>query len=222
MRILLIEDDPLIGEGLQQALCQDGSEVVWARDGLHGQTLAVAEAFDVIVLDLGLPGMDGLTLLRSLRRRDNRTPCVVLTARDSLQDKVTGLDVGADDYLAKPFELAELKARLRAVARRSVGAANNVLRYGDLSLDTQAHSATLAGEALNLPRREYNLLYELLLNLGRVMTRERLEQLLYGYDDEVASNALEVHIHHLRKKIGRDVIRTVRGVGYTIVKPREC
>lgn len=216
MRILLIEDDELLGEGLRVALSNDGHAIDWLRDGEHArQATSGDEAWDVVLLDLGLPRRDGMTVLRDLRKRST-VPVLILTARDRVEDRVEGLDAGADDYLVKPFEIAELKARLRAVSRRHAGRATAGLRHGDLLLSPDAQEAIWQGQRVELTRREFMLLTALVENAGRVLTRERLEQALYGWDDEVESNALEVHVHHLRKKLSPDFIRTVRGVGYSV------
>lgn len=216
MRILLVEDDELLGEGLRAALARDGHAVDWLRDGEHArQALLGEDVWDVVLLDLGLPRRDGMDVLRALRKR-SATPVLILTARDQLEDRVDGLDAGADDYLVKPFEIAELQARLRAVSRRQGGRAVTDVRHGDLVLLPAAHEATWRGERVELTRREYMLLSALVENAGRVLTRERLEQAMYGWNEDVDSNALEVHIHHLRRKLAPEFIRTLRGVGYTV------
>lgn len=216
MRILLVEDDELLGEGLRTALVRDGHTVDWLRDGEHArQAAAQSESWDVVLLDLGLPRRDGMDVLRELRRH-SAVPVVILTARDRVEDRVDGLDAGADDYLVKPFEVAELKARLRAVSRRHGGRATAELRHGELVLLPDAQEATWQGQRVELTRREFTLLSALVENAGRVLTRERLEQSLYGWSEDVDSNALEVHVHHLRKKLAPEFIRTVRGVGYTV------
>jgi two-component system response regulator QseB len=216
MRILLVEDDEMLGEGLRAALLRDGHAVDWLRDGEHAQhAVAGEDAWDVVLLDLGLPRRDGMDVLRALRKH-SPVPVLILTARDRLDDRIEGLDAGADDYLVKPFEVAELKARLRAVSRRHGGRAVTELKHGDLVLLPEAQEATWKGVRVELTRREFMLLSALLENAGRVLTRERLEQALYGWSEDVDSNALEVHIHHLRKKLAPEFIRTLRGVGYTI------
>lgn len=221
MRLLLVEDDPLLGDGLLAGLEQFGYATEWVRDGLAAQAALDApadEAFAAVVLDLGLPRRDGLTVLRNLRAKGDATPVLVLTARDTVQDRITGLDAGADDYLIKPFDLDELGARLRALIRRSAGRATPLITHGDLVLDPAAHKVTKGGEPVDLSAREYALLELLLNNRGRVLTRQQLEAQLYTWDKGVESNAIEVHIHHLRKKCGSDLIRTLRGVGYTVEK----
>ncbi|HET8731034.1 MAG TPA: response regulator transcription factor [Moraxellaceae bacterium] len=219
MRILLAEDDIMLGESLQDALMSKGITVDWLKDGDSALTAASSGDFDLLVLDLGLPGRDGMTVLRELRARGSDMPVLILTARDATTDRIAGLDAGADDYLLKPFDLGELSARIRALLRRRSGRAHPEIRYGDLRLDPAGQRVFLRGEEVNLPRREYMLLKELLDHTGEVLTRDKLEASLYGWMDEVESNALEVHVHHLRKKLWPELIRTVRGVGYVI--PRQ-
>lgn len=218
MRILLVEDDPELGDGLAIGLRQAGFAVDWLRDG-HAADLALRdESFDLVVLDLGLPRLSGMEVLKRARDRGQSLPILILTARDATGDKVSGLDAGADDYLVKPIDLDELSARIRALTRRSAGRAAPLLVHGELAIDLAAHRVTLAGQAVELSGREFSLLHMLLENAGRVLSRSQLEQSLYGWHDEPDSNALEVHIHHLRKKLGSELIRTLRGVGYTIPK----
>ncbi len=218
MRILLVEDDPQLGDGLCVGLRQAGFAVDWLRDGHAADQALQSESFDFVVLDLGLPRLAGMEVLRNARRRDQAMPILILTARDATGDKVAGLDAGADDYLVKPIDLDELTARIRALTRRSAGRAAPVLTHGDVVVDPAAHRVTLAGEPVELSSREFSLLQLLIENAGRVLSRSQLEQSLYGWHDEPDSNALEVHIHHLRKKLGSELIRTLRGVGYTIPK----
>ena len=218
MRILLVEDDPELGDGLTIGLRQAGFAVDWVKDGNSADLALQSETFDLLVLDLGLPRLSGMEVLTRARGRGQTLPVLILTARDATGDKVAGLDAGADDYLVKPIDLDELSARIRALTRRSAGRAVPVLTHGELALDPAAHSVTLGGQAVDLSSREFSLLQLLLENAGRVLTRSQLEQSLYGWRDEPDSNALEVHIHHLRKKLGSDLIRTLRGVGYTIAK----
>jgi len=216
MSILLVEDDQDLATGLLEALRKEGlaiNHVATGKDALH---VIAAETPDIVILDLGLPDMDGLAVLKQLRKQQSELPVLLLTARDSLGDKIAGLDSGADDYLPKPFEMAELLARLRALGRRTGTAKTNVIGIGDVSLDTASQAVLVKGELAELPRREYMLLKVLMENAGRVQTRDSLENKLYSWGEEVASNALEVHIHHLRKKLGSDFIATVRGVGYTV------
>ena len=218
MRILLVEDDLQLGDGLMVGLRQAGFAVDWVRDG-HAADLALStETFDLVVLDLGLPRLSGMEVLKRARDRGRTAPVPILTARDATGDKVSGLDAGADDYLVKPIDLDELAARIRALTRRSAGRAAPLLTHGNLALDPAAHSVTLAGQPVDLASREFSLLQLLLESAGRVLTRSQLEQSLYGWGDEPDSNALEVHIHHLRRKLGSELIRTLRGVGYTIPK----
>lgn len=218
MRILLVEDDPQLGDGLSVGLRQAGFAVDWVRDGQSADHALASESFDLLVLDLGLPRLSGMEVLRQTRRRGQQLPVLILTARDATGDKIAGLDAGADDYLVKPIDIDELAARIRALSRRSGGRAIPLLSHGDLLLDPAAHTVTLAGSRVELSAREFSLLQLLLENTGRVLTRSQLEQSLYGWHEEPDSNALEVHIHHLRKKLGTELIRTLRGVGYTIPK----
>jgi two-component system OmpR family response regulator/two-component system response regulator QseB len=220
MRILVVEDDPLLGDALQAGLRQRRFDVDWVRDGVAAESALRAEAFAAVVLDLGLPRLDGLTLLRRERAKGTRVPVLVLTARDAVQDRVRGFDTGADDYVVKPVDLDELAARLRALVRRSRGEPAPVLKAGALRLDPAARTVTFDSKPVELQAREFNLLHELMLNAGRVLTRTELEQRLYAWGEEVGSNALEVHVHHLRRKLAPALIRTVRGVGYTM--PREA
>jgi len=218
MRVLLVEDDALLGDGIRAGLKQAGFAVDWARDGHAGQLALETEEYALLVLDLGLPRLSGMELLKWLRARGNKLPVLILTARDTVPDRVGGLDAGADDYLIKPFDLDELIARLRALLRRSGGQAAPLLQHGGIALDPAAHQVYRDGQPVELSAREFTLLHELLLHAGRVQSREQLEQRLYGWGEEVESNSVEVHIHHLRKKLGNDLIRTLRGVGYVIDK----
>ena len=216
MRMLLIEDDPLLGDGLQAGLRQCGYTVDWLQNASSAEAALTSEHYDVMVLDLGLPDRSGLTVLKYLRQRGDDLPVLILTARDSVEDRIVGLDSGADDYMLKPFDLDELAARLRALQRRHGGRADNTIHHAKISLDPAAHTVSIAGKPIELPPREYAVLQLLLENTGRVMSRNRLEENLYSWDGEVESNAIEVYIHHLRKKFGSDLIRTIRGVGYII------
>jgi DNA-binding response OmpR family regulator len=218
MRILLVEDDAILGDGVQVGLTQAGFGVDWARSCEEGRLALTTHAYEAVVLDIGLPDGSGLELLQEWRQEKNAVPVLILTARDTLLDRVNGLNQGADDYLIKPFELDELTARLRALLRRSHQRAALVLIHKGIVLDPAARTVTLEGQAVDLPLREFTLLEELLENTGRVLTRSRLEQSLYGWNAEVESNAIEVHVHHLRRKLGADLIKTVRGVGYMISK----
>jgi len=214
MRILLVEDDRMLGDGLQAGLTQAGYAVDWLRDGEAAVAALSTESFAAVVLDLGLPKRDGLSVLQWLRSRHDTTPVLILTARDQLEDKVRGLDLGADDYVLKPFDLDEIAARLRALVRRAHGRPEPLLSLGEIELNPATRSVTRAGQAVDLTPREFDLLHLLLENAERVLTRRTLEEQLYTWNDAVDSNALEVHIHHLRKKLGSALIRTVRGVGY--------
>lgn len=217
MRILLVEDDSLLGEGIMQALKQEGNIVDWVKDGLMAEAALYGEnSFDIIILDIGLPKKSGLEVLRDLRRKNIHTPVLMLTARCGLNDRVEGLDSGADDYLVKPFELAEISARLRALSRRSQGRSNPVIKFKNLALDPAGHTVTVDNQVIKVSRREFALLHTLLANAGRVISRTRMVDALYGWDEEIDSNALEVHIHNLRKKIGGNLIQTIRGVGYIV------
>ncbi|GAB1257790.1 response regulator [Aurantivibrio plasticivorans] len=216
MNILLIEDDPGLASGLQNALQHAGYAVNCVNNGRAALSISSSQPSDLIILDLGLPDMDGLVVLKKLRNEHKHIPVLILTARDTVEDKVGGLDSGADDYLAKPFELPELLARLRVLERRSTANTSNTLTVGNVSLDTTSHIAYLDNQEVDMARREYMLLKALMENSGRILTRESLENKLYSWGEEVSSNALEVHIHHLRKKLGTQFIKTVRGVGYTV------
>jgi two-component system OmpR family response regulator/two-component system response regulator QseB len=219
MRLLLAEDDPQLGDGLTVGLRQEGYAVDWVKDGIAADLALQNETYDVLVLDLGLPRLSGMEVLVRLRGRGQTLPVLILTARDATGDKIAGLDGGADDYLVKPVDLDELAARVRALSRRSAGRANPELKLGELVLDPAAHQVRLAGVPVELSTREFSLLQVLMQNAGRVLTRAQLESSLYGWRDEPDSNALEVHIHHLRKKLGAECIKTLRGVGYTMPKP---
>lgn len=219
MHILLVEDDPELGDGLSVGLRQRGFAVDWLHDGFSAEHAMRDDAFELVVLDLGLPGrLSGMDVLLRARERGQSVPILILTARDSTEEKVAGLDGGADDYLVKPIDLDELSARIRALTRRHAGRTEPTLSRGELVLDPAAHRVTLAGAPVDLSGREFSLLRMLLENTDRVLTRQQLEQSLYNWGDEPESNALEVHVHHLRKKLGSDLIRTLRGVGYTIPK----
>jgi two-component system response regulator QseB len=216
MRLLLIEDDTALGEGIHQALVREGYTVDWLKDGASALHALLSESFDLAILDLGLPRLDGLSVLRSLRDSGSALPVLVLTARDATQDRIAGLDAGADDYLVKPFDVSELKARLRALLRRSAGRARVLIEHAGICLDPSSQQVTYQRAPVALTPKEYQLLHELLSPPGRVLTRDRLTQLLYGWNEEAESNTLEVHIHNLRKKFSSELIRTVRGVGYLV------
>jgi len=216
MRILLVEDDTSLAQGLQIALRREGLTVDHVTTGKAALQAVQAEAPDLIILDLGLPDMDGLEVLNSLRSGKQALLVMVLTARDTTADKISGLDQGADDYLAKPFEVSELLARLRALERRVTAVQTSDISIGPVVLDTLTHTVSVDGKNVELPRREFMLLKALMENPGRVMSREKLETRLYGWGEELASNSIEVHIHHLRKKIPAGFIKTIRGIGYTV------
>ncbi|MCX7168824.1 MAG: response regulator [Proteobacteria bacterium] len=218
MRVLLVEDDPQLGDGLATGMRQSGFAVDWLKDGVSAEAALKSENFDLVVLDLGLPRLSGMELLRRLRARKALLPVLILTARDAVADKIAGLDAGADDYLVKPIDLDELAARLRALTRRSGGRAVPRLVQGALELDPAAHQVFLAGQPVDLSPREFAILQALLENAGHVMTRSQLESSIYGWSEEPDSNAVEVHIHHLRRKLGTDFIKILRGVGYLIGK----
>ena len=216
MRLLIVEDDPLIGDALRAGLRQRGFQVDWVRDGQAAERELMAEPYAAAVLDLGLPQQDGMDVLANVRGRGLATPVLVLTARDAVPDRIRGLDLGADDYVVKPVDLDELAARLRALVRRSHGQPQECLQSGDVVLDPAARAVTQGGERVTLSTREFDLLHALMLNAGRVLSRDQIEQRLYSWGEEVDSNAVEVHVHHLRRKLGTTLIQTVRGVGYTI------
>ncbi|WP_428944592.1 quorum sensing response regulator transcription factor QseB [Pantoea sp. FN060301] len=216
MRILVIEDDRLIGDGIKAGLNKMGFSVDWFTQGNEGMHALPAAAYDAVVLDLSLPEIDGLDILRHWRQQGQDIPVLILTARDALEQRVTGLQLGADDYLCKPFALSEVAARLQALIRRRHGQLQPTLRHGKLIMETVSQTVTLEGEIVALKARELALLTLFLMNPGRVLTRAQLEEKLYGWEEDVSSNAVEVHIHHLRKKLGSPFIRTVHGVGYTL------
>lgn len=216
MRVLLVEDDDMIGHSLSHALGAAGWSVDWVRDGLKAQSALGDGGYTCVLLDLGLPGRDGVDVLRRARQSGDVTPIVVLTARDGIDDRVAGLDVGADDYLAKPFELRELLARMRAVIRRRDGAAHSIIGQGDLQLDLTTREVILRGEREPLSAREYALLHALMERPGAILSREQIESRIYGWGEEVSSNAVDVLIHGMRRKLGADAIRNVRGLGWRV------
>jgi two-component system OmpR family response regulator len=220
MRILIVEDDPVLADGLTRSLRQADYAVDCAPDGTQADHLLTAQTYDLVILDLGLPGLDGLDVLKRLRRRGSSMPVLVLTARDALPDRVKGLDLGADDYLTKPFDLPELEARVRALIRRGQAGGSALLTHGPLTLDTGGRRATLHGAPLELSARELGVLEVLMLRSGRVVNKEQLTAQLYGSDEEVGPNAIEVYVHRLRKKVetAGGAIRTIRGLGYLLEK----
>jgi two-component system OmpR family response regulator/two-component system response regulator QseB len=219
MRILVVEDDPLLADGLQAGLRQAGFDVDLAQDGVAADLALATHQHAAVVLDLGLPRLGGLEVLKRLRAGSSAVPVLILTARDRVEDRIKGLDSGADDYVVKPVDLGELAARLRALVRRSKGEATPVLQNGALRLDPAARQVTFRGDRVELQAREFAMLHELMLSAGRVLSREQLVERLYAWGEEIESNAIEVHVHHLRRKLAPEVIRTVRGVGYLM--PRQ-
>ncbi len=218
MRLLLVEDDGMIGAAAQQGLRLEGHSVDWVRDGREGEAAVSSGVYDLVLLDLGLPRRDGLSILRAWRARGEGVPVLIITARDAVAERIAGLDAGADDYMVKPFDLDELSARVRAVARRRAGRADSVARVGALEIDTAARTVKWKGREVSLSPREYALLEALADRPGAYLTRAQLEDRLYGWDEEIASNAVEVHIHALRRKLDAGLIRNVRGVGYSLAK----
>lgn len=216
MRLLLVEDDVALGEGVRTGLRVEGYTVDWLQDGVSAVHALLSETFDLLVLDLGLPRLGGIQVLQQLRSSGSSLPVLILTARDDTDDRIAGLDAGADDYLVKPFDLNELKARLRALLRRSAGRPQVLIEHAGVSLDPTTQLVRYKDQPVVVTPKEYLLLHELLSQPGKVFTRERLTQLLYGWDEEAESNTLEVHIHHLRKKLFGELIRTVRGIGYLV------
>jgi two-component system OmpR family response regulator/two-component system response regulator QseB len=215
----VVEDDPLLGDGLKAGLAQTGFAVDWVKDGIAGEVSLKTASHAAVVLDLGLPRLAGLDLLRRMRAAGNKTPVLILTARDAIEDRIKGLDSGADDYVVKPFDLHELAARLRALIRRSAGEAAPMLRVGEIELDPASRRVEFKGKPVELPAREHALLHALMLSAGRVLTRDQLTEKLYAWGEELESNAIDVHVHHLRRKLAPNLIRTVRGVGYLM--PRQ-
>ena len=218
MRLLLVEDDELLGDALKTGLTQFGYIVDWVKDGETARAVLRLESFELVILDLGLPKLSGLKMLQSVRQVGDRMPVIILTARESIEDRVQGIDMGADDYMIKPFDLNELSARVRALIRRSQGRADTVIQYKNITLDPAAHTVMLDDQIINVPRREFALLQKLLENSGQALSRDQLMQSIYGWDEDVDSNALEVHIHNLRKKLNANFIRTIRGIGYMAEK----
>lgn len=220
MRILLVEDDPMIGESICNALKLAQFTVDWTRDGISAELALEHRIHSLLLLDLGLPRKSGLDILKNIRQHANFIPVIILTARDAVEDRVQGLNAGADDYLIKPFDLDELIARIYALLRRDAGRAETEIVYGDFTLDIVGHQAKLKGEPLDLTAKELKILYVLLEKPGVIISRERFEEMLYGWGEEIESNIVDVYIHHLRKKLGSDFIRNVRGVGYKLGKAK--
>jgi len=218
MRLLLVEDDLMVGEAVRKGLRQDGFAVDWVQDGVAALSALAQEDYQLLLLDLGLPKKNGLEVLKSLRAGGNRIPVLILTARDAVSDRVAGLDGGADDYLVKPFDLEELAARIRALLRRQSGRAEPLIELGQLTLNPATHEVLLEGRQINLSAREFALLRAFLDRPGVVLSRAQLEEKMYGWDDSIESNAVEVYIHALRKKLGSNFIKNVRGIGYMVAK----
>jgi two-component system OmpR family response regulator/two-component system response regulator QseB len=219
MRLLLVEDDPMIGESMQEGLRGESYAVDWVRDGHDAELALAGVAYDLLLLDLGLPRLEGLQLLRRYRGGGGDAPILIVTARDSTAARVEGLDAGADDYLVKPFDLDELLARIRALLRRRVARTQSIISHGGLTVNLASHEASFRGQALRLSAREFSVLRALLDSPGAIVSKAQLEEKLYGWGEEIESNAVDVYIHHLRKKLGTDFIRNVRGVGYKLAGP---
>ncbi len=218
MRILLVEDDSLLGDGVCSGLRRENNSVDWVKNGEMALSAVAETQYDCVILDLGLPKISGMSVLENMRKAANTTPVLILTAQDDISDRVKGLDAGADDYLVKPFEFTELCARLRALTRRIRGTASESIQYKNIIINTTAHTVEYDKQTVELSRREYALLVELLTNQARVLSRQHLEQKLYSWGDEIESNTIEVYIHHLRKKLYPELIKTVRGIGYIVAK----
>lgn len=219
INLLLVEDDEMLGDGVQTVLTRRGFSIDWVRDGLTAMQSLKTTRYDVLLLDLNIPWLSGLEVLSRLRSEGDQIPVLVLTARSEVVDRVQALDGGADDYVVKPFDIEELCARIRALHRRHSGQEEEILRHGDLILNPSAHTVSIQNNEVSLSVKEFDILHSLMENMGRVMSRSKLSEQVYCLDDDVESNAIEVHIHHLRKKLGEHPIRTVRGVGYVIEKP---
>ena len=222
MRVWVVEDDALLGDAIQAGLKQSGYAVDWMKDGASAEQALATEPYAAVVLDLGLPRLSGLEVLRRLRGRNAPTPVLILTAMDTVDDRIKGLDAGADDYLVKPFDMGELAARLRALIRRASGNAEPFLQVAGIKLDPAAHRVLYRDKPVELSAREFALLHALMLNAGKVLSRAQLEEQLYAWGDEIESNAVEVHIHHLRRKLSPELIETIRGVGYLMPRDRSA
>lgn len=220
MRVLLVEDDPMIGDSIRMSLMRENYVVDWIRDGRMVESIVSSEHFDLLLLDLGLPGKCGLDVLSSLRARSIRTPVIVVTARDAVDDRIRGLDCGADDYVVKPFDIGELEARIRSALRRSSDRAEPDIEIHNVRLCPATKEVSLNGEPVYLSGKEYAIVEALMLRPGRVLSRAQLQERMYGWGDEIESNAIEVHIHAIRRKLGSDLIKNVRGVGYFVPRAR--
>ena len=218
MRVLLAEDDESLGSGIKAGLAQNGFQVDWVGDGIAAEREILSKVHEVVILDMGLPRQNGLISLQKIRQKKIQTPVLILTAQDAVSSRIEGLDAGADDYLVKPVDLLELGARLRALVRRSHGEIQSLLTVNAINLNTAARTVTFNESNIDLSSKEFDLLLTFMMHAGRVLTREQLEKHLYSWGTEVSSNAIEVHIYHLRKKLGNDVIHTIRGVGYVMNK----
>lgn len=223
MRLLLVEDDKMIGESLQKALKKEGYTVNWAEDGTTADIALSDDSYDLVILDLGLPDKSGLDVLAQLRKSGNSVPVIILTAKDAISDKVKGLDTGADDYLLKPFQLEELEARIRSHMRRHAGKIAHEegwLNHGELSLNPKTHEVIFKNKQALLSGREFSLIYTLIKTPNAILSKRQLEEGIYGWNEEIASNAIEVHVHQIRKKLGTNIIKNIRNVGYTITEPK--
>lgn len=218
MRVLVVEDNDLLGDALQSGLRQLGFAADWVRDGIAAKLAIESEPYAAVVLDIGLPRLGGLDMLKQLREAGNRVPVLILTARDTVLDRISGLDAGADDYLVKPFDMGELSARLRALIRRASGQPEATLKVGALTLDPAARTVVFHGNQVMLAAREFQLLQILMLNVGKVISREKLMAALYAWDEEIESNVIDVHLHHLRRKLAPELVQTIRGVGFMLPK----